>query len=383
MKDLRVFLPLFLLILILFLLNGCSGFVPSPGTTDEDVTTISGQIKMPLICCDTLSETAESISRETTCDESEFWEVTPGAIVELKSAEKGKCNKVIDETTADDNGYYLFTDVKPGLYIITAKCPVEGNEGFLLKDVAEKISGQALDAGVPDCTSTALALVIEKINNCYNDWYQCFGKYTAIYKKVEAIADAVGKVDIQNILNQYQTIENIDTLAAAAGITDVQPILDDFGDVCDPDIYGLVDMICEWNCCLAPGTTGGGNGDEEEDITYDLTMLVSPEGGGSTTPSVGGSPHTYNEGTVVDISAIAADGYDFVNWTGDVADSNSSSTTVTMDADKTVTANFVDPCVDNCAPYNIDLNNKCAVVGQLYTGTVTVDDDEILIKVVI
>jgi hypothetical protein len=237
MKDLRVFLPVFLLILIVFLLTGCGGFVPSPGATDEDVTTISGQIKMPLICCDTLSETAEGISRETTCDESELWNPTAGAIVELKSAEKGKCNKVIDEATADDTGYYLFEDVQPGLYIITAKCPVTGNEGFLLKDVAEKFSGVALDAGIPDCTSTALALVIEKINNCYNDWYQCFGKLTAskIYNKVEDIADAIGTVDIPAIKTHA-----------------------DFGNYCEGGDEDLVDLICAWSCCGGPGATGGG-----------------------------------------------------------------------------------------------------------------------------
>jgi uncharacterized repeat protein (TIGR02543 family) len=43
---------------------------------------------------------------------------------------------------------------------------------------------------------------------------------------------------------------------------------------------------------------------------------------------------------VVNLQAIAADGYQFVNWTGDVADVNSASTTVTMTAAKTVTANF-------------------------------------------
>jgi len=241
MKDLRVYLPVLLLIIVL-LLAGCKGFVPSPGTTDEDVTAITGQIKMPLICCDTLSlsEEPNSISRETTCDdESSDWFETPGAIVELKSANKGQCNKVLDTTIADDSGYYLFTDVKPGLYIITAYCPVEDDEGFLLKDVAEKLSGQALDAGIPDCTSTALALVIEKINNCYNNWYQCFGRLSAskIYNTVETIASDIGKVDIPAIKAHI-----------------------DFGNVCDDDIYGLVDMICEWSCCGGPGQTGGGGG---------------------------------------------------------------------------------------------------------------------------
>jgi len=77
-----------------------------------------------------------------------------------------------------------------------------------------------------------------------------------------------------------------------------------------------------------------------EPVTYDLTMIVNPVGTGTTTPSVGGSPHTYAEGTTVTITAAAEPGYEFVDWTGDIANPNLDSTTVTMDADKTVTANF-------------------------------------------
>jgi uncharacterized repeat protein (TIGR02543 family) len=70
---------------------------------------------------------------------------------------------------------------------------------------------------------------------------------------------------------------------------------------------------------------------------HTLTMAVSPLGGGTTTPSVG--THDYAEGTVVPITATAAAGYQFVNWTGDVTGTD-NPTTVTMDGDKTVTANF-------------------------------------------
>ena len=70
--------------------------------------------------------------------------------------------------------------------------------------------------------------------------------------------------------------------------------------------------------------------------TSTLTMAVT--GNGSTTPEVG--THEYPQGTVVDITATADSGYEFTGWSGDVADANSATTTVTMDADKTVTANF-------------------------------------------
>jgi hypothetical protein len=51
-----------------------------------------------------------------------------------------------------------------------------------------------------------------------------------------------------------------------------------------------------------------------EAIQHTLTMAVSPSGGGTTTPPVG--THDYDEGTVVNITATVAAGYQFVNWTG-------------------------------------------------------------------
>ncbi len=71
-------------------------------------------------------------------------------------------------------------------------------------------------------------------------------------------------------------------------------------------------------------------------VEYTLTMAVG--GSGTTEPSAG--DHDYNAGTVVVISATPDAGWQFVNWTGAVADPNSATTTVTMDANKTVTANF-------------------------------------------
>ena len=79
-------------------------------------------------------------------------------------------------------------------------------------------------------------------------------------------------------------------------------------------------------------------------VDRNLTMGVSPIGAGTTTPAEGA--HSYPDGTVVDITATPAAGYQFVNWTGDVVDADDPTTTVTMDADKTVTANFVSPVPD-------------------------------------
>jgi len=40
------------------------------------------------------------------------------------------------------------------------------------------------------------------------------------------------------------------------------------------------------------------------------------------------------------VTATPASGYQFVGWTGNVADTGKSSTTVTITGDMTVTANF-------------------------------------------
>ena len=72
--------------------------------------------------------------------------------------------------------------------------------------------------------------------------------------------------------------------------------------------------------------------------TYTLTMAVNPTGGGTTDPAVGAHPGC-PENLVVNISATPATDYHFVKWSGDVTVST-SPTLVTMDANKTVTANF-------------------------------------------
>ncbi len=81
------------------------------------------------------------------------------------------------------------------------------------------------------------------------------------------------------------------------------------------------------------------NGNKSETATfvriYNLTVLANPTAGGSVTGS-----GTYDTGTKPTITATADPGYHFVNWTGPVASPTSATTTVTMSADTTVTANF-------------------------------------------
>jgi hypothetical protein len=72
-------------------------------------------------------------------------------------------------------------------------------------------------------------------------------------------------------------------------------------------------------------------------VTHNLTTAVSPSAGGIISPTAG--THTYNQGDVVTVTATANSGYTFSNWSG--ACFGSSSCSVTMDADKIVTATFL------------------------------------------
>ncbi len=108
---------------------------------------------------------------------------------------------------------------------------------------------------------------------------------------------------------------------------------------------GDVDTIANIN---APTTTVTMTGDYSVTANFELippgqfVLTTSSTAGGSVTaPGEGNFP--YDEGAVVDLVAGAEDCYEFVNWSGDVdtiADVYSASTNITMDAHKSVTANF-------------------------------------------
>jgi hypothetical protein len=76
-------------------------------------------------------------------------------------------------------------------------------------------------------------------------------------------------------------------------------------------------------------------------ITFLLTVAVNPAGAGSVAqnpaPGVDGR---YAVNQVVGLTATAAAGFEFVNWTGGVLNPTLATTTVLMNSDKTVTANF-------------------------------------------
>jgi uncharacterized repeat protein (TIGR02543 family) len=69
--------------------------------------------------------------------------------------------------------------------------------------------------------------------------------------------------------------------------------------------------------------------------TYSLTTNISPSGAGSVSPSSG----EYESGVQVTLTASPASGYAFDHWSGS-ASGTTSTITITMNSDKSLTANF-------------------------------------------
>jgi hypothetical protein len=81
--------------------------------------------------------------------------------------------------------------------------------------------------------------------------------------------------------------------------------------------------------------------DHDGEIPDHDINICSTSGGAVNDPGEG--TFTYDEGTVLDLVAEADEGYLFVNWTGDVgtiADINAAITTITINNDYSITANF-------------------------------------------
>jgi len=99
---------------------------------------------------------------------------------------------------------------------------------------------------------------------------------------------------------------------------------------------------------------------------YNLT-ISSTSLGSVTTPGAGTSH--YQEGTVVNLVATPDPGYRFVNWTGNVgtiANVNAASTTITMNSNYSITANFA-----VIPPGQYSLTISSSTEGWLLCGNVT------------
>jgi uncharacterized repeat protein (TIGR02543 family) len=102
-------------------------------------------------------------------------------------------------------------------------------------------------------------------------------------------------------------------------------------------------------------------------ITYILTVDVGPGGSievDGVAPSAYPAPSTFVYGASIALRAISATGYEFANWGGDLAGST-NPTSIVMDGNKTVTANF------NLITYTLTVD-----VSPGGGGTVTLEPSE-------
>jgi len=126
--------------------------------------------------------------------------------------------------------------------------------------------------------------------------------------------------------------------------------------------------------------------DLQELIEYELP-ISSTVGGSATVPGEG--VFSYEEGTATDLAAEADDYYEFVAWTGDVEDIDdplSATTTITMNDNYSVIANFeckVDPMVAAGGYHTVGHNSDGTVVtaGSNASGQCDVADWEDIIQV--
>jgi uncharacterized repeat protein (TIGR02543 family) len=87
------------------------------------------------------------------------------------------------------------------------------------------------------------------------------------------------------------------------------------------------------------GDSGYSNETSKYIAAASFNLSISSSAGGSVTLP-GEGVFTYSNGAVVNLAASPDSGYEFVIWTGDVANFTSPATTVTVNADKSVYANF-------------------------------------------
>ena len=142
MKNKKHILLVTILILLIFLVTGCSGFLPKPTKG-----VISGRVLIP--------PTAKQLSKDIS-----GWVGTAGAEVTIVDA-----NGVKHTVITDENGYYNFENIAvKANTVVTATVKVDGKTVVLKGVIPQGVAkDEDYNAGVMTPESTALALVVEKL----------------------------------------------------------------------------------------------------------------------------------------------------------------------------------------------------------------------------
>ncbi len=250
-----------------------------------------------------------------------------------------------------------------------------------------------------------------------------------LYLNNNQINDLTSLAGLTNIVRLYLNDNQINDLTSLAGLTNLRDLYLDSNGILDvsplSNMTALGDGSWQWRegvsihlglednqiADISPLVANGGldTGDgidlrdnplsndslttyipqleaRDVEVLYDVkyTLSVGKSGNGTVDPSEG--THDYNEGTVVNVTATPDTGCHFVNWTGDTAnidDTNSSNTTITMNDDYSITANFaidthtLDPdstaggsvtVPGEAGPYTYDYGTVVDIVATANTG---------------
>jgi preprotein translocase subunit YajC len=299
------------------------------GSTTGGSVTTPGEGTFPYDC----GSVVDLIAQADACYEFVNWSGDTGTIADVNDATTNITMNDNYSITAnfDKISYNLTTDSTAGGSVTT---PGEGTYPY-------------------DC-GTVVDLVAEA-DSCYE-----FVNWTGDVGTIADVNDATTTITMNG---NYSITANFDkisydlTTGSTAGGSVTTP-----GEGTYPyDCGSVVDLIAQADACYEFVNWSGDTGtiadvnDATTTITmndnYSITANFAPlsynlttdssTGGSVTTPGEGTFP--YDCGTVVDLIAQADACYEFVNWTGDVGtvdDVNSPSTTITMNDDYSITANF-------------------------------------------
>jgi uncharacterized repeat protein (TIGR02543 family) len=111
---------------------------------------------------------------------------------------------------------------------------------------------------------------------------------------------------------------------------------------------------------------------------FTLTVSVVGQGSVEVNGTAYAAPITVDEGTVLSLEALAAAGWQFDGWSGDLVSSNVTES-ITMDADKNITATFSEIPVDQFTlTVSVVGQGSVEVNGIIYTAPITVDEGTVL-----
>ena len=189
------------------------------------------------------------------------------------------------------------------------------------------------------CYSVKLCHPSEKVSSNQITERNAFGLVSAALSAWIKTNKASDSADYQKVKKSFDAQTKYATLRGfmmAKGMYTVSDAVSGTGKVVTVDITARTDFKTafgiESGTAGSSGTGSGGNGNSQQVVKRTLTLSANPSDGGTVTGA-----GQYDNGTSVNISAVANSGYVFTKWNDGVT---SASRTILMDADKSLNAIF-------------------------------------------